>query len=164
MPAKFWYFLFSFAILLQKVKFWQWTIADVLKQHRDILKNKLFRRGLEPRFKTLFFYIDLIHKWWLSNCSFVFYMNHLASLARTKLKRIFAVKVRLVGMINTKSKEWVLGLHLWIRSIDSGLSQTNSTTCWIFFFSHDAEIPCTFPKTVCDRTTKQRTLQRKQFP
>ena len=39
MPAKFWYFLFSFAILLQKVKFRQWTIADVLKQYRDILKG-----------------------------------------------------------------------------------------------------------------------------
>ena len=50
--------------------------------------------------------IDRIHKWWLSNYSFVFLLINLTSLvSMNKIERNFCFKVRLERMISTKTKE-----------------------------------------------------------
>ena len=50
--------------------------------------------------------IDRIHKWRLSNYSFVFMLIILTSLVNTsKIQKNFSSKVRLVRMISTKTKE-----------------------------------------------------------
>ena len=50
--------------------------------------------------------IDRIHKWRLSNYSFVFMLIILTSLVNTrKIQKSFCSKVTLVRMINTKTKE-----------------------------------------------------------
>ena len=75
--------------------------------------NNVYRWG-GKRFQ----HINHIHKWRLSNYSFVFMLIILTSLVSTdKIQKNYCAKVRLLRMIITKTKEKFLGRHLWITTL-----------------------------------------------
>ena len=64
--------------------------------------------------------MDRTHKWEPKKYSFVFVLIRLTSLLSTdKIQKKCSFRTRLVGLISTKTKEYFVGSHLGIRSIQA---------------------------------------------
>ena len=62
--------------------------------------------------------IDRMHKWRPKKYSFVFVLIRLTSLVGTdKIQKKCSFRMRLVGLISTKTKEYFVGRHFCIQSI-----------------------------------------------
>ena len=98
--------------------------ASLLQTRPDATRPGSFRKS-----------IYRIHKWQLTNYSFVFMLIILTSLVCTnKIQKNFYFKVRLVRMISTKTKEQFLGRHLWIRSMRCLFC--HHLSAWLVLFYH----------------------------